>query len=106
MAFVRKVPTDPAGPLAAAHTRAAETAHSCGRFHSAAEGGRMRGEGRALVPRTDSSVSTSIQWARAPGGGGALESTWPRPMRASRELYGCDLAIAATLFPAARLRGL
>jgi hypothetical protein len=46
------------------------------------------------------------EWARAPGGGGALESTWPRPMRASRELYGCDLALAETLFPAARLRGL
>jgi hypothetical protein len=60
--FVRKVPTDPAGPLAAAHTRAAETTHSCGRFHSAAEGGRMRysGDGRALVPRTDSSVRTSV----------------------------------------------
>ena len=59
--FVRKVPTDPAGPLAAAHTRAAET-HSCGRFRSAAEGGRMRysGDGRALVPRTDSSVRTSV----------------------------------------------
>ena len=60
---------------------------------------RYSGDGRALVPRTDSSVRTSVQCARAPGGGGALESTWPRLMRASRELYGCDLALAATLFP-------
>jgi hypothetical protein len=60
MAFVRKVPTDPDRTTRRrTHARSRET-DSCGRFHSAAEGGRMRGDGRALVPRTDSSVRTSV----------------------------------------------
>ena len=92
--LVGEVPTDRTGPLAAARACSDD---SCGRFALPRADGCARGRA-ALVPRADSSVSASVQWARGPGRGGVLESTWPRPMRESRALYGCDLALAATLF--------